>query len=52
MHLKSVKSFGSEGRRDGSGEIPGSDNIQPTVIFKVDHIKDFKIIKRPAAEEA
>jgi len=25
MHLNNVKSFGSEGRREGAGEIPGSD---------------------------
>jgi protein LSM14 len=51
MHLENVKSFGSEGRRDGSGEIPGSDTVTPSVIFKVDHIKDFKIVKRPQAEK-
>jgi protein LSM14 len=27
MHLQNVKSFGSEGRRDGQGEIPGSDTV-------------------------
>merc|ERR1712166_1454192 len=51
MHLKDVRSFGSEGRRGADqGEIPAHDTVQPTVIFKVDHIKDFKIVKRPPAE--
>jgi hypothetical protein len=51
MHLKEVRSFGSEGRRGADqGEIPAHDTVQPTVIFKVDHIKDFKIVKRPPPE--
>lgn len=52
MHLKDVRSFGSEGRRGAEqGEIPAHDTVQPTVIFKVDHIKDFKIVKRPPSEK-
>jgi len=51
MHLKEVRSFGSEGRRPELGEIPAHDSVQPSVIFKVDHIKDFKIVKRPAEEK-
>ena len=47
MHLQNVKSFGSEGRRNGVGEIPAHENEIGSVIFKVDHIKDFQIIKRP-----
>ena len=27
MTLKNVKNMGTEGRRDGQGEIPASDNI-------------------------
>ena len=51
MHLKDVRSFGSEGRRPELGEIPAHDTVQPTVIFKVDHIKDFKIVRRPPSEK-
>lgn len=47
MNLKNVKSFGTEGRRDGVNEIPPHENTIPQVVFKVDHVKDFKIIKRP-----
>ena len=41
MNLKDVQSFGTEGRRDGKNEIPAHENVIPSVIFKVDHIKDF-----------
>lgn len=47
MHLQNVKSFGSEGRRGGNGEIPAHENEIASVIFKVDLIKDFKILNRP-----
>ena len=46
MTLLNVKSFGSEGRKGGN-EIPPSESDIPQVIFKVDHIKDFKIITKP-----
>lgn len=51
MHLTNVRNYGSEGRREGIGEIPAPDNIIANVVFKVDHIKDFKIIKRPEKKE-
>ena len=51
MSLKDVKSFGTEGRRDGTNEIPAHENVIESVIFKVGHIKDFKIIKRPENKE-
>ena len=47
MKLKNVKAFGTEGRRDGENEIAPSDSVIPEVVFKVDHIKDFQIIKKP-----
>jgi protein LSM14 len=46
MKLKSVKSFGTEGRRGGVNEVDPQEQEFPVVIFKVDHIKDFKIIKK------
>jgi len=51
MNLQNVRSFGTEGRRDGKNEIEAHENTIPSVVFKVDHVKDFQIIKRPLAEE-
>lgn len=50
MHLTNVKSYGSEGRR-GVGEFPATDNIIQNVVFKVDHIIDFKIVKKPEPKD-
>ena len=50
MHLTNVKSYGSEGRR-GVGEFPATENIIQNVVFKVDHIIDFKIVKKPEPKE-
>ena len=47
MNLKDVQSYGTEGRRNGVNEIPAHENVIPSVVFKVDHIKDFQIVKRP-----
>ncbi len=47
MTLINVKSFGSEGRRGGTNEIPPTDGEISEARFKVDHIKDFKIIEKP-----
>ena len=47
MTLIMVKSYGSEGRRGGVNEILPTDNDIAEVLFKVDHIKDFKIIEKP-----
>ena len=44
MTLINVKSFGTEGRRNNINEIPVIDNEISQVQFKVDQIKDFKII--------
>ena len=47
MTLVNVKSFGTEGRRNGLKEIPSIDNQILQVQFKVDQIKDFNIISKP-----
>lgn len=47
MTLINVRSFGSEGRRLGTSEIPPSDDEIPEVRFKIEHIKDFKIVEKP-----
>lgn len=49
MHLTNVISFGSENRKVPD-MIPRSDNVRSDVVFKVELIKDFEIIKRPQAE--
>ena len=43
--------MGTEGRRDGVKEIAASDTITGLVKFKVDLIKDIKIIKGPEENE-
>lgn len=47
MTLISVRSFGTEGRRSGNQEIVGNDNEIAEVLFKVELIKDFKILEKP-----
>lgn len=47
MTLINVKSFGTEGRRQNVNEIPAVDSEIPEVQFKVDQIKDFKIVSKP-----
>ena len=51
MNLKQVKSYGTEGRRGGVNEVPPNDNVYPEVTFKVDLIKDFKIVKKAGEDE-
>lgn len=47
MTLINVKSYGTEGRRNGVNEIPVIESEIPQVQFKVDQIKDFNIISKP-----
>lgn len=49
MNLREVRSFGTEGRRDGKNEIQPHENVISSVVFKVDHVQDFTIIQRPDA---
>jgi protein LSM14 len=50
MTLANVHSCGTEGRRNGENEIQATpENVIDEVIFRVDHIKDFKIIEKPPA---
>ena len=51
MSLKNVKNMGTEGRRDGVNEIPPNDAVLGMVKFKVELIKEFKIVKDEQAEE-
>jgi len=47
MTLSNVKSFGTEGRRNGVNEVQAQENEIQIVKFKVDQIIDFKILKKP-----
>lgn len=47
MTVIGVRSFGTEGRRNGVNEIQGNDNEIAEIMFKVDLIRDFKILERP-----
>ena len=48
MLLKNVKNCGTEGRRGGgNNEIQASEQEIGEVKFKLEHIKDFKIIEKP-----
>jgi len=47
MVLINVKSYGTEGRRGGVNEIAPAEAEIGEARFKVDHIKDFKIIEKP-----
>ena len=51
MSLKQVKNMGTEGRRNGTNELPGDDKILGNVKFRVDLIKTFKIVEKPKEEE-
>jgi hypothetical protein len=47
MRLKNVRNCGTEGRRDGNNELQASETEIKEVLFKIEHIKDFKILERP-----
>lgn len=44
MHLAAVRSFGTEGRKNGQGEIPPKDNIIESVVFKIELVQNFEVI--------
>ena len=41
--MSKVKSFGTEGRR-GDNEVPPNPKEIESVILKLDHIRDFKVV--------
>lgn len=36
MHLSGVRSFGTEGRKNGINEIPPKENLIDNVVFKIE----------------
>lgn len=47
--LKSVRSFGTEGRKGGAEEVPPSETVHAKVKFRLDFLVKFDIIKKTQA---
>ena len=47
VSLRQVRSFGTEGRRNGVNEFPPSDGIFEYIIFRGSDVKDLKISDDP-----
>lgn len=47
MHLAQVKSYGSEGRKNGQGEIAAREDTIDTVVFKIELVQNFEVIQEP-----
>lgn len=45
MHLSQVKSFGTEGRKNGQNEIAPRDDIIETVVFKIELVQNFEVVQ-------
>lgn len=43
VSLKQVRSFGTEGRRNGIEEIPASEGVYEFIVFRGSDVKDLKI---------
>lgn len=43
MSLKQVRSYGTEGRRNGVDEIPPSEGVYEFIVFRGSDVKDLKI---------
>jgi len=52
MSVKNVKNMGTEGRRNGVGEIAATENILGMVKFKVELIKEFNIVETNDEQES
>lgn len=51
MHLSNVRSYGTEGRKQGQGEIPPRDDIIEMVVFKIELVQNFEVVSDQAQQE-
>jgi protein LSM14 len=49
VSLKQVRSYGTEGRRNGLDEIPPSEGVYEFIVFRGSDVKDLKIADNPPA---
>jgi hypothetical protein len=47
MHLSQVRSYGTEGRKNGQGEMPPRQDIIDKVVFKIDLVQNLVVIEKP-----
>ena len=47
VSLRHVRSYGSEGRRNGINEFPPSDRVFEYIVFRGSDVKDLKISDEP-----
>lgn len=52
VSLKNVRTYGTEGRRGGVGEIPPNDAVYEFIVFRGSDVKDLKITDSPPSPPA
>ena len=50
VSLSDVKSFGTEGRRNGVDEMEPSEDVWPYIVFRGSDVKDLQIVEPPKAK--
>jgi len=50
VSLENVRSFGTEGRNQGEGEVAPSDQLYEYIVFRGTDVKDLKIEEGPVKE--
>lgn len=52
VSLRNVRSYGTEGRKGGMGDLPPSDSVYEFIVFRGSDVKDLKITDTPPAPPA